>query len=268
MLNLSLLVRQVCETAKEAGAFIRDEQKKFNRNAVEKKHAHDYVSYVDKESEKRIVARLKDLLPEAGFITEEGSIAHNEHAEYCWIVDPLDGTTNFIHNNAPYCVSIALRDKAELLIGVVYEITRDECFWTYKGSASYLNEVPIHVSPISALDDAFIELGFPYNAEAYKPMAVHLVNRLYGNVGGLRLIGAAAAELCYIAAGRFDARIEAFLGPWDIAAGTLILENAGGKVSDFKGGDSFCSGIQVLASNGKLHADLMNIIDKLQNTSD
>lgn len=99
-------------------------------------------------------------------------------------------------------------------------------------------------------------------------MAVHLVNRLYGNVGGLRLIGAAAAELCYIAAGRFDARIEAFLGPWDIAAGTLILENAGGKVSDFKGGDSFCSGIQVLASNGKLHADLMNIIDKLQNTSD
>lgn len=183
-------------------------------------------------------------------------------------MDPLDGTTNFIHNNAPYCVSIALRDKAELLIGVVYEITRDECFWTYKGSASYLNEVPIHVSPISALDDAFIELGFPYNAEAYKPMAVHLVNRLYGNVGGLRLIGAAAAELCYIAAGRFDARIEAFLGPWDIAAGTLILENAGGKVSDFKGGDSFCSGIQVLASNGKLHADLMNIIDKLQNTSD
>lgn len=268
MLNLSLLVRQVCETAKEAGAFIRDEQKKFNRNAVEKKHAHDYVSYVDKESEKRIVARLKDLLPEAGFITEEGSIAHNEHVEYCWVVDPLDGTTNFIHNNAPYCVSIALRDKAELLIGVVYEITRDECFWTYKGSVSYLNEVPIHVSPISALDDAFIELGFPYNAEAYKPMAVHLVNRLYGNVGGLRLIGAAAAELCYIAAGRFDARIEAFLGPWDIAAGTLILENAGGKVSDFKGGDSFCSGIQVLASNGKLHADLMNIIDKLQNTSD
>lgn len=267
MLNLSLLVKQVCEIAKEAGTFIRKEQKKFDRNVVEKKHAHDYVSYVDKESERCIITRLKELLPEAGFITEEGSIEYNRHAEYCWVVDPLDGTTNFIHNNAPYCVSIALRSKIELLIGVVYEITRDECFYTYKGSSSYLNGTPIHVSSISAMDDAFIELGFPYNAEAYRPMAVHLVNMLYGNVGGLRLIGAAAVELCYIAAGRFDARIEAFLGPWDIAAGTLILENAGGKVSDFKGGKSFYSGIQVLASNGKIHVELMNIINKLQNTS-
>ena len=173
------------------------------------------------------------------------------------------GTTNFIHDNAPYCVSIALRGKTGLLIGVVYEITRDECFWTYKGSASYLNGTEIHVSSVSALDDAFIELGFPYNAEAYRPMAVHLVNTLYGNVGGLRLMGAAAVELCYVAAGRFEARIEAFLGPWDIAAGTLILENAGGKVSDFKGGNSFYSGAQVLASNGKLHADLLDIIGKL-----
>ena len=213
MLDLAFLTEQVRITAKEAGTFIREERKKFDRNVVEKKHAHDYVSYVDKES--------------------------------------------------PYCVSIALRGKTGLLIGVVYEITRDECFWTYKGSASYLNGTEIHVSSVSALDDAFIELGFPYNAEAYRPMAVHLVNTLYGNVGGLRLMGAAAVELCYVAAGRFEARIEAFLGPWDIAAGTLILENAGGKVSDFKGGNSFYSGAQVLASNGKLHADLLDIIGKL-----
>ena len=147
--------------------------------------------------------------------------------------------------------------------GAKPDCTRDECFWTYKGLASYLNGTEIHVSSVSALDDAFIELGFPYNAEAYSPMAVHLVNTLYGNVGGLRLMGAAAVELCYVAAGRFEARIEAFLGPWDIAAGTLILENAGGKVSDFKGGNSFYSGAQVLASNGKLHADLLDIIGKL-----
>ena len=224
MLDLAFLTEQVRITAKEAGTFIREERKKFDRNVVEKKHAHDYVSYVDKESERRIVTRLKELLPEAGFITEEESIARNEKADYCWIVDPLDGTTNFIHDNAPYCVSIALRGKAGLLIGVVYEITRDECFWTYKGLASYLNGTEIHVSSVSALDDAFIELGFPYNAEAYRPMAVHLVNTLYGNVGGLRLMGAAAVELCYVAVGRFDARIEAFLGPWDIAA--LISKEA------------------------------------------
>ena len=262
-MDLAALTEKVRIVAVEAGTFIREERVKFSRNAVEKKHAHDYVSYVDKESEKKITARLKELLPEAGFIAEESGASLREDSSYCWVVDPLDGTTNFIHDNAPYCVSIALRDEKELLIGVVYEITRDECYWTYKGSASYLNGKEIHVSSVSALDDSFIELGFPYNSEAYKPMATHLVDRLYGNVAGLRLMGAAAAELCYIAAGRFEARIEAFLGPWDIAAGTLILVNAGGVVTDFKGGDSFYSGAQVLASNGKIHADLLNIIDKL-----
>ena len=114
MLDLVFLTEQVRITAKEAGTFIREERKKFDRNVVEKKHAHDYVSYVDKESECRIVTRLKELLPEAGFITEEESIVRNEKADYCWIVDPLDGTTNFIHDNAPYCVSIALRGKTGL----------------------------------------------------------------------------------------------------------------------------------------------------------
>lgn len=160
-------------------------------------------------------------------------------------------------------MSIALRSKKELLLGVVYEICRNECFWTYKGAPSCLNGNEIHVSAISNLDDSFIALGFPYATEEYKPMANHLVNTLYGNVAGLRLMGAAAVELCYIAAGRFEARIEAFIGPWDIAAGTIILQNAGGMITDFKGGDSYSSGSQVLASNGRIHRDLLNIIDNL-----
>lgn len=262
MLDLSLLTDKVRSLAIEAGSFIRDERKKFHREAVEKKHAHDYVSYVDKESEKRIVTCLKELLPEAGFIAEEGS-GNLTDEEYCWLVDPLDGTTNFIHDNASYCVSIALRSKKELLLGVVYEICRDECFWTYKDAPSYLNGKEIHVSSVSRLDDSFIALGFPYASDAYSPMAVHLVKNLYGNVAGLRLLGAAAVELCYVATGRFEARIEAFLGPWDIAAGTIILQNAGGKVTDFSGEDSFYSGSQVLASNGKIHQNLLNIIDNL-----
>lgn len=264
--NLSELTDKVRALAIEAGGFIREERKKFQRDAIEKKHAHDYVSYVDKESEKRIVTCLKELLPEAGFIAEEGSGSLSDTQEYCWLVDPLDGTTNFIHNNAPYCVSIALRNREELLLGVVYEICRDECFWTYKGAPSYLNGNEIHVSPVTSLDDSFIALGFPYNSEEYKPMAVHLINSLYGNIAGLRLVGAAAAELCYVAAGRFEARIEAFIGPWDIAAGTLILQNAGGLVTDFKGEDGFYSGREVLASNGRIHQDLLKIIDKLQFT--
>lgn len=260
-MDLAALTEKVRELAVETGAFIREERKKFNRTSVEKKHAHDYVSYVDKESERRIVSRLKDLLPEAGFIAEEGSGSLNDET-YCWLVDPLDGTTNFIHDNAPYCVSIALRNREEYLIGVVYEICRNECFWTYKGAPSFLNGNEIHVSSVADPDDAFLALGSPYNVYDYKPTAVKLVDRCYGQVAGLRLLGAAAAEMCYVAAGRFEARIEAYLGPWDIAAGSLIVQNAGGKVTDFKGGDTYVSGHQVLASNGKIHDYLLEIIDK------
>lgn len=260
-MELAALTEKVRELAVETGAFIRNERKKFSRDKVEKKHAHDYVSYVDKESERRIVSRLKELLPEAGFIAEEGTGSLTDET-YCWVVDPLDGTTNFIHDNAPYCVSIALRNREEFLIGVVYEICRDECFWTYKGSPSFLNGNEIHVSAVSDPDDTFLALGFPYNVHDYKPIAIHLVNQCYGRISGLRLLGAAAAELCYVAAGRFDARIEACLGPWDIAAGSLILLNAGGKITDFKGGNTYVSGHQIVASNGKIHDFLLDIIDK------
>jgi len=263
MLNLETITEKVRELAVKTGAFLKEERVNFNSERVEEKNSHDYVSYVDKESERRIVASLSAILPGAGFIAEEGS-GSLENEEYCWLVDPLDGTTNYIHNNAPYCVSIALRNKKELLIGVVYEVCRDECFWAWKGSKAYLNGEEIHVSDVSVMDTAFIALGFPYNYKKYKPMALHIVQELYGKVGGLRLQGAAAAEICYVAAGRFEARIESYLGPWDIAAGTLILMQAGGKVTDFEGGDTFYSGHQVLATNGKLHNQLLDVLKKEQ----
>ena len=248
--------------AKEAGK-IQLSYFRGNHLHIETKfNMHDVVTVADKESERYIIGEIKRTYPEHAILGEESGM-HAGDSEYCWVIDPLDGTTNFIHDNAPYCVSIALRSKKELLLGVVYEICRNECFWTYKGAPSYLNGNEIHVSAISNLDDSFIALGFPYATEEYKPMANHLVNTLYGNVAGLRLMGAAAVELCYIAAGRFEARIEAFIGPWDIAAGTIILQNAGGMITDFKGGDSYSSGSQVLASNGRIHRDLLNIIDNL-----
>lgn len=261
-INLEELTAQVRNLVIEIGVFIRNERKVFQRERVENKQAHDYVSYVDKESELKIVTRLKELLPEAGFIAEEGSVGM-EGQVYCWVVDPLDGTTNFIHDVAPYCVSIALRHGNEILLGVVYEICRDECFWTWKGAPSFLNGKVIHVTDIDEFDNAFIALGFPYNSDAYHATVVQLVNRLYGKVSGLRVVGAAAAELCYIAAGRLDARIEAFLGPWDIAAGTLIVKNAGGVVTDFVGTDDFLSGREVLASNGNLHRGLLDCLRDL-----
>ena len=259
MLDLKQLTVEVCRIATEAGHFLKEERKNFRRERVMEKHAHDYVSYVDKESEVRLVKALSALLPEAGFITEEGSATYQDEP-YCWVIDPLDGTSNYIHDIAPYCVSIALRNREELLLGVVHEVCRDECFYAVKGGKAYLDGNEIYVSDVSVLDKAFIALGFPYNSDAYRPVAAHLVDRLYGFAGGTRLMGSAAAELCYVAAGRFDARIEAYLGPWDVAAGALILLQAGGKISDFNGGENWASGEQVVASNGKIHSLALSLL--------
>lgn len=257
--DLAILLEHVKQLAREAGAFLRKERESFQRDSVEQKRAHDYVSYVDKASERMIVDRLKRLLPEAGFIAEEGSAVFDGE-EYCWLVDPLDGTTNFIHNHAPYSVSIALNKGAKTLLGVVYECCRDELYYATADSAAYLNGAALKVSPVDTLDNAFIELGFPYDAERFRPFIVPLIHELYGHVGGLRLLGSAAVELCYIAAGRFEARIEGLLGAWDIAAGSLILQRAGGRVTDFSGGCAYKNGNEVLASNAFVHDELLKII--------
>lgn len=259
MLNLEYLCTEVREIARNTGLFLEEERRKFDRERVEEKSAHNYVSYVDKASEKYLVGKLSALLPEAGFIAEEGTGSLSDE-EYCWLVDPLDGTSNYIHDMAPYAVSIALRNKEELLLGVVYEVCRRECFYAYKGSKAYLDGQEIHVSDVSDLDDAFIALGFPYDSDRYRATALHLVDGLYGHAGGTRLLGSAAAEICYVACGRFEARIEAYLGPWDVAAAGLILLQAGGQLSDFEGKDNWTSAVQVVASNKKLHRTVLNLL--------
>lgn len=263
--ELNNLTEQVKKLALDAGKFLTDERKKFDLNKVEQKRSHDYVSYVDKESEKMIVTQLHKLLPQAGFIAEESGTQMNGEP-YCWVVDPLDGTTNFIHNNAPFCVSIGLRNKTEMLLGVVYECCRNELFWANKYSKAYLNEQEINVSQVSDLNNAAIELGFTYDADRYRDFIVPVINRLYGNVATLRLLGSAAAEICYVAAGRFEARIEALIGAWDVAAASIILKQAGGRVSDFCGNESelFYSGKETIVSNGLLHNAMLQTISGLK----
>ena len=259
MKELNELTVEVCDIACRCGAFLREERKSFRRDRVELKQAHDYVSYVDKESEKRLVKELSALLPEAGFITEEGTAEYHDEA-YCWVIDPLDGTTNYIHDMAPYCVSIALRRGKELLIGVVYEVCRDECYYGWKGGGAWLNGVQIHVSDVKDVENAFIVCELPYNSDAYKPAALHLIDSLYGKVGGIRMNGSAAAAICYVAAGRFDAWGEAFLGRWDFAAAALLVLEAGGKATDFYNDPDFVDGHHIIVSNGHLHglfADLL-----------
>ena len=274
---LEELTRGVCQIAKQAGAYIREERRKFSLESVERKHAHDYVSYVDKGSEKQIVSALRQLLPEAGFITEEGTTKMEEgrckmeedsaispqSSALTWVVDPLDGTTNFIHQYAPYAVSIALLQGKEILIGVVYEVCHDECYYAWKGGGAYVElkgeSLKLKVSN-QKIQDALLCLQLPYNSDAYKPVIKHLIDKLYGNVGSVRMCGSAAMALCYVASGRYDGYAEKYIGQWDFMAGALIVKEAGGMVTNYEGSEDFTQGNNVVATNGVIQQDLLNVI--------
>ena len=275
MIDLEKYNMSVCEIARRAGAYIREERRKFSLECVERKHAHDYVSYVDKGSEKLIVSALRELLPEAGFVTEEGTAGGVESDEVkseqlLWVVDPLDGTTNFIHQYAPYAVSIALLQGKTVLIGVVYEICADECFYAWQGGGAYLEVKskgvkgePLRVSS-QKMQDALLCLQFPYNSDAYKPVMKGLIDQLYGHVGSIRACGSAAMALCQVAAGRLDGYAEQYIGQWDYMAGSLIVMEAGGKVTDYAGSEDFTQGNSVVATNGIIQQDLLETIKKVK----
>lgn len=260
VVSLNDILPHVIKTARHAGAFIRGERENFSYDKVEIKGLNDLVSYVDKTSESMIVNELKEIVPESGFIVEENSA--DEKKEYNWIVDPLDGTTNFIHGVPCYAVSIALEHKGEIILGVVYEVSRNECFSAVKGGGAWLNEFPIRVSGRDHLKEALIATGFPiYNftrLDNYLSMLKHLMQHTHG----VRRFGAAAADLCYLAAGRFDAFFEYNLSSWDVAAGALIVKEAGGTVSDFSGGDNWLFGKEICCTNGLLKEEFSELIRK------
>jgi len=258
-MDLKNITLQVCRIAKSTGAYLASERKQFKKEKVLEKRNHDYVSYVDREAEKMTVKALHEILPEAGFITEEGTVEQSG-VGLNWVIDPLDGTTNFIQDFPPYCVSIALREGEELLIGVVYEVCRNECFYAWKGGGAYLNEEPIHVSD-NTMEKAFIGLELPYETEKYKPVILNAFNQLYGKVSSLRICGSAATAACYVAAGRYDAWGEAYLKAWDYSAGVLIAREAGGKVTDFAGNENIAGTHHVIASNGIIHEEFRKVLD-------
>lgn len=257
-IDLESCTRHVCKIARQAGNYIREERKKFSLDSVERKHAHDYVSYVDKGSERLIVSGLRELLPEAGYITEEGLAGHDAE-QMLWVVDPLDGTTNFIHQYPPYAVSIALLQGKDILLGVVYEICADECFYAWQGGGAYVNGCRLHVSNQS-IQDALLCFQYPYNSDAYKPVIRHLIDTFYGHVGSIRACGSAATALCMVAAGRLDGYAEQYLGQWDFMAGSLIVMEAGGMVTDYSGSTDFTQGNSVVATNGIIQQDILKTI--------
>ncbi|PWJ43379.1 inositol monophosphatase family protein [Sediminitomix flava] len=257
--QLEGLCKKVVELSEEVGQFIMVERSRFEREDIEYKGTNDMVSYVDKTSEKMIVEKLSDFLPEAGFIAEEGTGTRNEGG-YNWIIDPLDGTTNFIHGIPTFAISIALAKGEELLLGVVHEPNRKESFYAWKGGGAYLNGNKIKTSPEPELSRGLIATGFPYQnfqlMEGYMNALQHLMQACHG----LRRIGAAAIDLAYVAAGRFEGFFEYDLKPWDVAAGGLIVKEAGGVVTNFYGGDEFIFKGQIIASCQGVTEELTDLI--------
>lgn len=260
-MQLQEIATKVIDLSKHVGDFIRQERKKFNNDDVEYKGVNDMVSYVDKQAEVQIVAELQRILPEAGFITEEKTI--NKTGErYTWIIDPLDGTTNFIHGLPVYSVSIALQEYDELVLGVVYEINQDECFYAWKGAPAYLNGKEIKVSKAPKIADTLLATGFPYYNFEQQQAYINLFTELMRSCHGLRRLGSAAVDLAYTACGRFDGYYEYNLNSYDMAAGIVIVRQAGGEVCNFSGGTDLFNTREVLATNGKITAELLSMVKK------
>lgn len=261
-MNWEEINKQAREIVLETGDFIRNEMKRFSMETVEQKGKHEYVSYVDKTSEERLINALHKVLPKAGFIAEEGT-ATKRGEQYNWIIDPLDGTTNYIHGLPPFSISVGLTDGDEIINGVVYEIIADECFYAWKNSKAYLNGKVIHVSKTKTVNESLIATGFPYRDFSKMDEFMESMQFFMKNSHGLRRCGSAAVDLAYVACGRYDAFYEYSLYAWDVAAGAIIVKQAGGKIADFKGGENWLHGQEIIAANSNVFNEFTNQIKQI-----
>jgi myo-inositol-1(or 4)-monophosphatase len=263
-MDLEVLCNQVIDLAKNTGNYIREQGKLFNTKEVETKGTHDFVTYVDKTSESKLVRGLSEILPEAGFIVEENT-SQKKGEVYQWIIDPLDGTTNFIHGLPPYAISIALMKNQEIVLGVVHEISLNECFYAWKGGKAFLDGKQINVTLTNKVENALIATGFPYyDYKRIKPFMGTLAYFMK-NSHGVRRLGSAATDLAYVACGRFDAFYEYSLHAWDVAAGVIIIREAGGDIADFNGGQNYLFGKEIIATNANLFMEFSEIVSGYMN---
>jgi len=244
------------EIAREAGALLHGY---FERHiGFELKGEFDLVTEADRTSEKLVIERLHKHFPTHSIVAEESGDHAGKSAEYCWYVDPLDGTTNFAHGFPMYNVTLALEKAGEIVAGVIFDPERNEMFTCERGSGAYLNGKPIHVSGVKHIDDALVATGFP-SRKRHENVNVHFYYQLAMITHGVRRAGAAALDLAYVASGRLDAFWEFGLNPWDMAAGTLLVSEAGGKCSDMSGAPARLRGPHLLADNGTVHDEMLEV---------
>jgi myo-inositol-1(or 4)-monophosphatase len=249
------------KAARKAGSIITRASVDLDRLTVRRKRHNDFVTEVDHAAEDAIIRTLREAYPSHAFLGEEsGSSGEAGGAEYLWIIDPLDGTTNFLHGFPQYCVSIALRHKGVLQQAVVYDPNRNELFTATRGAGAFLNDRRIRVSGTDKLDDALVGTGFPFREFAHFDDYLRMFGEITRRVAGVRRPGAAALDLAWVAAGRLDGFWEMGLSPWDMAGGALLVREAGGLVGDFEGADGFLDSGRIVAANARLFSPLLQAL--------
>jgi myo-inositol-1(or 4)-monophosphatase len=260
-MDLKSIDLEVVDLCRSVAAFIRTERENFDNTRIEQKEKfNNLVSYVDKESEKKLVSKLSQILPKAGFITEEGTVEQSQSNDYNWIIDPLDGTTNFLHGLPVYAISIGLAYRQEIILGIVHDVVHNDSYHAVQEGNAYCNDKTIRVTPAKTLSETLLATGFPYfqfdKTEAY----LDIIKTFLDKTHGIRRLGSAAMDLAYVASGKLDGFFEYNLNAWDVAAGSLIVKQAGGKVTDFKGGNNFLFGGELCASNTSIHPEMLQVI--------
>jgi myo-inositol-1(or 4)-monophosphatase len=258
-MNLENITGQVISLCLKNAEYIKQQLELLKAKDIELKDEHNFVTYVDRKSEEMLVEELSRLVPGSGFIAEEGKYGP-EGADLKWVIDPLDGTTNFIHGVPIFSISVALMQDDRIILGVVHEINRSESFYSWQGGKAYLNGKEIRVSPASRLHDSLLVTGFPYKRDDILDRYVDLFKGFIKKTQDLRRLGSAAADLAYVASGRFEGFYEIGLSPWDVAAGSFLVKQAGGQVTDFKGGDDYIFGKSLVSSNGLVHDEMLELV--------
>ena len=249
------------DAARQAGAFLKERMGQVRGIETKAGNVRDLVSEIDRASEQKIISIIKSRYPDHAILAEESG--GGVHAvEYRWVIDPLDGTINYIHGVPVFCVTIALEHKGEIIAGVVYDPNLGELFTAEKGKGAFLNGKQLHVSHTRDLINSLLVTGFPYDIARNPDSAVEHFVHFLNEARGIRRLGSAALDLSYVAAGRFDGFWEVSLNPWDMAAGMLFVHEAGGKVTDFTGGPSSIYRKQILATNGVIHEAMLRVLAK------
>jgi myo-inositol-1(or 4)-monophosphatase len=244
------------KAARAAGDIILKNLGSLKGEDIDLKQASDFVTRVDKDSEQVIIKTIKERFPHHFFLAEE-SIKEATEKEYRWIIDPLDGTTNYIHGYPMFSVSIALEYKGEIILGVVFDPLRNELFTAEKGKGAFLNGNPIKVSPVSELKNSLITTGFPFRKKESIDIYLRLFKNLFHKVSDIRRAGSAALDLAHLASGRCDGFFEIGLSTWDIAAGSLLIREAGGVVTDFGGSEDYLQTGNIVAASPILHREIL-----------